>query len=335
MSAIKQSRSLIGSLWIIVVLAGFNAGLMVEARTLKFGHYSDENFTEGQTARRFANILDEQTGGRLKIEMYPNSQLGSTRSMFNATQEGSLDLTLAPAIYLRDIAPKMDILGLPFLFRNYEDADRIFGTESDINRQLLKELKRGNIKGLAFWEIGFRHISTSRRQIKGPWDLKGLKIRTFSDQVLPQTFKLLGAYPISMPYGDMFPALKMGVIDGQEGSIETFYRFKLFENQRYLSLTRHSYTVLALVMNLRKFSRLSGEEQEIVLRAAQSAADWGRKFSRELEERNLHQLEKMGVQIEWEPDWYGFRKRVFYEVQEKFVREDGRYLLQEIDRRLR
>ncbi|MCK4814592.1 hypothetical protein KA005_02385, partial [bacterium] len=97
----------------------------------------------------------------------------------------------------------------------------------------------------------------------------------------------------------------------------------------------YSYTALVLVMNLRTFSSLSKQEQELVLYAAQRAADWGRDFSRGLEEENIQKLLEMGLRIERNPDWYGFRKRVFYEVQEKFAREDGRNLLREIDRKLR
>ena len=335
MITIKHSKFLTWSLWIIFFLAGLNTGVMVEARTLRFGHYADEDLAVGQTARRFANLLNEYARGRLRIDVYPSSQLGSARSMFDATREGGIDLTLAPATYLRDIAPRMDILGLPFLFNSYEDADRIFRADSHIGMQMLEQLERGNMKGLAFWEVGFRHISTSRRQIKGPWDLKGLKIRTLSDQVLVQTFRILGANPVAMPYGELYPALQRGVIDGQEGSIDTFYRFRLYETQKYLSLTRHSYTALVLVMNLRTFSNLSKQDQELVLYVAQKAADWGRDFSRGVEEENIRKLVEMGLRIERNPDWYGFRKRVFYEVQEKFVREDGRNLLREIDRKLR
>jgi tripartite ATP-independent transporter DctP family solute receptor len=336
MSAIKQSRPLIWSLLIILATAGYNLDLTVAGPlTLRFGHYANDDHSVGKTARQFVAILNETTGGRLRVDLYPGSKLGSAKSMFNATQEGSLDITLAPPIYLRDIAPKMDIVGLPFLFKNYEDVDRIFRPGEPVNEQLLEDLQRGNIKGLAFWEVGFRHISTSRRQIRTPWDLKGLRIRTISDQVLFQTFSLLGASPVSMPYGELFSALQRGAIDAQEGSIDTFYQSKLFETQRYLSLTRHSYTALVLVMNLSKFKSLSGRDQEFVVNAAQRAADWGRNYSRNLEEQNIRELEKMGLNIERNPDWYGFRKMVFYELQEKFVREDGRNLLREIERRLR
>jgi len=255
--------------------------------------------------------------------------------MFNATQQGGLDLTLAPAVYLRDFAPKMDIVELPFLFRNYPDVDRIFRKGSDIGPQLTAELPRGNLQGLAFWEIGFRHVSTSRRPIRGPWDLKGLKIRTYSNQALIQAFRLLGADPVSMPYGELFTALQRGVIDGQEGPIDTFYRSKLYETQRFIGLTRHTYSVLVLVMNLKNFESLPRQEQEYVMNAAQDAADYGRDLTRNMEEKHIRELKERSVQIENNPDWDGFRREIFYEVQGKFVREDGRKLLREIERYLR
>jgi tripartite ATP-independent transporter DctP family solute receptor len=335
MNTIKQSGCLIGVLWILFFLAGIHTVAAGQAGTLKFGHYADEDSALGQTARQFVNSLNENTQGRLSVEVFARSQLGSIRSMFDGVREGTLEMTLVPATYLRDIAPRMDILGLPFLFNSYEDADRVFRADSRIGMHMLEQLERGNMKGLAFWEVGFRHISNSRRPISGPWDLKGLRIRTLSDQVLVQTFRILGANPVTMPYGELYPALQMGAIDGQEGSLDTFFELRLFETQRYLSLTRHSYTALVLVMNLRTFSRLSNQDRERVMSTAQRAADWGRDFSRRAEEENLQKLLKMGVKVETDPDWYGFRKRVFYEVQEKFVREEARELLWQIDRTLR
>lgn len=339
MSADKHYKFLIWSLLILLAAAGLNLGLPVEAGagrsiTLRFGHYAKDDQSAGKTARQFVNVLDELTRGRIKVELYPGSMRGSAMSMFKETQEGGLDITLAPTIYLRDIAPKMDIVGLPFLFKNYEDVDRVF-RRGEISSLLLEELERGNIKGLAFWEVGFRHISTSSRPIRTPWDLKGIKIRTISDQVLFQTFRLLGASPVSMPYGELFPAMQKGAIDGQEGSIDAFYHSRLFETQRYLSLTRHAYTALVLIMNLKTFKSLPEDGQKFVMDAAQRAADWGRDYSRGLEEQYIGKMEKMGLRIARNPDWYAFRRVVFYELQEKFVREDGRNLLREIERRTR
>lgn len=337
MNAIKQSKLLQWSFWVLFTIVGLNNVSMVDAGILKlkFGHYVDDKSMLSQTAHKFKDILHEQTKGRIEIDVSTHRYPRDPREMIEQTRVNALDLTLAPAIYLRHIVPKFDILGLPFLLPSYEDVDRILGAQSNIGRQLLAELERGNLKGMAFWEGGFRHISTSRRQIKGPWDLEGLTIRTLSDQVLVQTFNILGAKPVLMSYSELFPSLAKGVLDGQESTIETFYRFKLSEIQKYLSLTRHSYTALVLVMSLKKFSMLSPVDQQNILNAAQKAADWGRNRGRTLEQERIGIFEKMGVKVERSPDWHGFRKRVFYEVQEKFVRKDGQDLLWQIERNLR
>jgi TRAP-type C4-dicarboxylate transport system substrate-binding protein len=145
----------------------------------------------------------------------------------------------------------------------------------------------------------------------------------------------LGATPVALPFGELFSALQRGSVDGQEGSIDSFYRFKLYQTQSYLSLTRHSYAALVLVINLNRFKDLSGSEQKIILDAAQEATHYGRSLSRDLEYQNINKLRDRGLAIESNPDWEGFRKKIFYEVQDKYVREDGRKLLREIDRLLR
>jgi tripartite ATP-independent transporter DctP family solute receptor len=255
--------------------------------------------------------------------------------MLENVQNGEIDITLAPVIYLRSMAPKMDVLQLPFLFKNYDDVDRILNARSEIGRQLLDELERRDIKGLTFWEIGFRHITTSRRHIDGPWDLKGLRIRTTANEALIQAFMLLGANAIRLPFGEVYTALERGVLDGQEETIDSIYRYRLYEIQRYLSLTRHAYTTSVLVMNRQAFRGLTTNNQNYVLDAAREASDFGRDRARDLERENINNLRDRGMQVQENPDWQGFRKVVFHQVQEKFVREDGRKLLKEIERYLR
>lgn len=331
MSTKKRSKSLILILSMLFILAGLNLAPRSEAKTLKFGHFAEDDSPTGKAAQRFARIVSQRTGGQIEVELYPRNQLGHPRSLLKELQHGRVDLTLSPIIYLRPYSPKMDILKLPFLFRNYQEVDRIFRVKNTINQQLLEDLEQVNIKGLAFWEIGFHNLSTSRRPIKGPWDLKGLKIGTYSNKALIQAFKILGAYPVEVPYGQLYEALQRGVVDGQEGSIDIFYRSRLYETQRYLSYTRHLYTALVLVMNSQTFRELSKRLQGFIEEAAFEAADYGRDLSRKSENEKSDRLQGMDVQIERQPDWDGFRKRVFYEIQEKFVREDGRKLLKEIE----
>jgi tripartite ATP-independent transporter DctP family solute receptor len=331
----RRFQSPITILAIFLIPVGFNMFSMAEAVTLKFGHYSDDNSVLGKTARQFAQTVEERTDGQIRIEVHPGSQLGPPQRMLTDTQKNRIDITLAPVIFLRSFAPKMDVLELPFLIRNYSEADVILRPESRFSQQLLGDLEPGNLKGLAFWEIGFRAISTSRQPIEDPLDLKGLKIRTYPNQALMQALALLGADPVEVPAGELFEALQHGAIDGQEGLIDTFYRLKLYETQKYLCYTRHLYSTLVLVMNSQRFADLEPRQQRFVIESAFEAAASARNNSRDLENHHIERLREMDVQIEMDPDWDGFRKRVFYEVQEKFVREDGRKLLKEIEGSLR
>jgi tripartite ATP-independent transporter DctP family solute receptor len=252
--------------------------------------------------------------------------------MLDDMSRGGIDLTLAPTAYLQSLAPKMDVLQMPFLFESYEAVDRILDVENKYGRQLLDDLGRRGMTGLAFWELGFRHITTSRRRIVGPWDLKGLRVGTSSNEALIQAFRMLGASPATLPFADIYQALQRGVLDGQEGTIDTIQRVRLYEVQRHLSLTRHAYTALVLVMNRETFRSLSNSDRNSLESAAREATEFSRTGARELEMKNIRNLSNRGMQVEEYPDWRGFRKIVFNRVQEKFVREEGRDLLREINR---
>ncbi len=292
--------------------------------TLTFGHYASEDHIMGQTAVQFLKIFESR--GSARIKYYPDSKLGSSQQMFEMTRTGQIDMTLAPISYLWSIAPEMDILKLPFLFENHDDVDRILNSEGRIGRALLDGMESRELKGLAFWEIGFRHLTTSRRSVHDLWDIKGLKIRTNSSP-FAYAFKLLGANPVQMPLSELRSALKRGVLNAQEETIDTIYRQKLYQMQKHLSLTRHGYTALVLIIHKNSFNKLSIRDQEHLASAAREATVAGRRLAREMEAKHIYDIRDRGVRVVSNPDWGYAREKIFYQVQERYVREGGRRIL--------
>lgn len=310
----------------ITAISGFLLASEAPAE-LSLGLYHSEDTILGKTASTFMRSLNGRSSVRLRIYF----KFGHPRELFEKVQVGEIDITLVPVSYLRSISPKMDILQLPFLFENHDAVDRVLDSENNIGRELLSELESGNMKGLAFWEVGFRHITTTYQPISTPWDLKGLKIRTGANDILDNAFKLLGATPVRLSQGEVYEALNKGVLNAQEGTIDTIYQSRMYETQKFLSLTRHAYTTWVLVMNNRKFNQLSKAEQNDVRSAAREATKIGRELARKMERENINNLSRRGMRVST-PEWLSFHKKVFYEIKERFVREDGRRLLEAIER---
>jgi tripartite ATP-independent transporter DctP family solute receptor len=299
-----------------IFAADAQAGMM-----LRFAHYASNDDPVGQTATRFRKLVEHNLG--VGIEMHPHRQLGTIQEMLEGVRQGSIDITLAPSEILRNLEPQMGVLNLPFLFRTYKKADRVLDARSEVGRQLLNMLKDRNMKGLAFWEIGFHHISTSNRAIEHPQDLEGLKLRTTSNQDIVRTFSLLGAQPVKIPFGELYMALKAGIIDGQESTINNFFRARLYEVQRHISLTHHAYAPAVLVINLGRFEALDRRQQDDIMEAARDAAVYGRRRNRELEDENINKFRDRGLQVLKNVKWEDLRAVVWDETRRKYIEQHG------------
>ncbi|MEI8192058.1 MAG: TRAP transporter substrate-binding protein DctP, partial [candidate division NC10 bacterium] len=176
----------------------------------------------------------------------------------------------------------------------------------------------------------FRNVTNNKRAEKGPDDIKGLKLRTTPNPAHLQAFRLLGANPEPMQITEVYLALKMGTVDGQENPIAHIHDMKFYEVQKFMSLTFHAYTSAIVVMNLKKYQELKPEQQKILHESLLEATNWERKLNRELDVKALAAMKTAGMQIEENPDREAFRKIVAEPTAEEYVKKFGRQALDKI-----
>ncbi len=295
-------------------------------RTLKLAHAVSTTAPYHLGSEKFVQVLSERLGDRFDIRIFPNKQLGSERSLVEQLQIGTIDLVVTSTGPLGGFVPQMLVVDLPFLFRDTKHVDHVF--EGPIGQSLLASLEKAGIKGLAFWENGFRNLTNNRRPVFNPEDCRGLIIRTMENEVHLESFRLLGANPTPMAWGEALTALKQGTIDGQENPINIIYTHGIYDLQKYLALTAHFYSPALLLMNQKTFEKLTPSEQKTFLEAAQIAGRFEKEIIRKNEAETLKKLEGLGMRVTL-PDRSFFR-RAMAPVYQKYQSRFGETLIQEI-----
>jgi len=259
-------------------------------------------------AKKFADLMKERTNGRITVKLYPSNQLGKgEREMTEGIQQGAIDLLVTSTGPLGGFSPSINILDFPFLFRDFKHVDLVL--DGAIGQKLLDDFGKANIKALAFWENGFRHLTNSKGPVKKVEDGKGLKIRTMENKVHLAAWKAAGLNPTPMAWGEVFTALQQKVIDGQENPIAVYYSSKLWDaGQKFFSLTAHVYSPSPFLMSPKAFNAMPKEDQQLVLKTALEVAKFQRKINRDAEEAKLQDMAKQGVTVTRDVDRESFKK---------------------------
>lgn len=289
---------------------------LVEAHTTTPEH----PYTLGMV--RYAQLVRERTQGRVAIQIHHSRQLGDERQVVEGLQLGTVQLTVTSTGPLGGFVPEMNVLDLPFLFRDAPHAYKVL--DGEIGRGLLDKFEAVGIKGLAFWENGFRHITTSKTAVERPADLKGLKIRVMENRVHQAAFRQLGADATPMAWGEVFTSLQQGLLDAQENPIPIVSTFKLYEVQRYLSLTGHVYSPAPVLVSKQVWDRMPPDIQRILLDTAMEVARVQRQINRGQEDKQLAELRAKGMTVIERPDRSAFReamKPVFEQFQGQFGKD--------------
>ena len=262
---------------------------------LKLGHAVAPEHPYHLGALKFAEWVAQRTGNKVKIDVYPSTQLGNERDMVEGLQLGTIDLVVTSTGPIGGFVPKMFVVDLPFLFRDREHAYKIL--DGSIGRDLLEAFSAKGIKGLAFWENGFRQITNNVRPIEKPEDLKGIKIRTMENKVHLASFRAFGASPTPMAWSEVYTALQQKTIDAQENPIAIIYHQKIAEVQKYLTLTGHFYSPTPLLMSLKAFNALPKDIQKIFMDTAIECATYERNLLRDSEAKQISELKAKGMQV--------------------------------------
>lgn len=299
------------------------------ATTLRFGYEAPRSDTQHIAAKKFNDLLKEKTNGNLKLSLFPDSTLGNAQTMISAVRGGTIDLEMSGSPNFSGLEPKLNVIDIPFIFKDREHAYAVL--DGEIGQSLLQSLEAQGLKGLAFWEVGFRSFSNSKHPINGPDDIKGLKVRTNQNPMYIQAFSLLGANPVPMPLSELYTALETKAVDAQEHPVGIFWSAKLFEVQKHLSLTNHGYTPLIVVMNKAKFDELAPALQQALLDAAKEAGQYQRNLNFENEKDILAKLQKAGVQVIESVDNQPFKAIIEADVRKAFIEKNGSELVEKID----
>ena len=214
---------------------------------IKFSHVVAENTPKGKGALKFKELAEKATGGKVKVEVYPNSTLYKDNEEMNALQLGSVQM-LAPS--LAKFGPlgvrEFEVFDLPYLFDNYDELHKVTG--GAVGKQLFDKLQSKGIIGLAYWDNGFKDMSANKA-LRKPEDMKGQKMRIQSSKVLDSEMRAFGALPQVMAFSEVYQAMQTGVVDGSENPPSNFYTQKMHEVQKYLTLTDHGVIEYAVIVN--------------------------------------------------------------------------------------
>ncbi len=280
----------------ILNVAWVNSSLCQEKPiSLKLGHAVAVEHPYHLGAVKFSELVSQRTKNRVKIDVYPSTQLGNERDMVEGLQLGTIDLVVTSTGPLGGFVPKMFVVDLPFLFRDREHAYKVL--DGPMGKDLFDAFSPKGIKGLAFWENGFRQITNNVRPIEKPEDLKGIKIRTMENKVHLASFRAFGASPTPMAWSEVYTALQQKTIDAQENPIAIIYHQKIAEVQKYLTLTGHFYSPTPLLMSFKAFNSLPKNFQKIFEDTAIECATYERNLLRDSEAKQIAELKAKGMQV--------------------------------------
>ncbi|OQP06219.1 ABC transporter substrate-binding protein [Geobacillus sp. 46C-IIa] len=301
----------------------------IQQRVIKAGIGLNEDHPQGQGLLKFKEIVEEKSGGKMKVQTYFSATLGDDLKMTEALQAGTQEITIPSTSPLVGMIKEFGIFDFPFLFNTAEEADAIL--DGPIGKKLLEKLPKHGLIGLGYWENGFRHVTNNKRAIETADDFKGLKLRTMQNEVHIDAFKALGANPTPMPFSEVFTALESHTIDGQENPLATIKSNKFYEVQKHLSLTKHVYTPFVFLVSKKFWDTLSPEEQKILQDAAIEAGKYQRQLSREEDQKALDELKKTGVKINEVSDQERQKMaEIIRPVVEKYAKEFGEDLVNEL-----
>lgn len=241
----------------LVAALTFGSAAAQDPIVIRFSHVVSADAPKGRAALKFAELVAERTGGKVRVEVFPNSRLYGDKDEMAALFSGHVEM-LAPSLSKFRVLRVTDfeVFDLPFLFSDMAAVHRV--TQGEIGKAMLGKLEQSGVVGLAFWDNGFKQMSANK-PIRTLEDLAGLKVRIQPSEVLDTTMKALGARPRPLEFSEVYSSLKVGVVDGTEGPVSNFYTQNLHRAQKYLTLSDHGYLGYAVVTNKKFWAGLPAE----------------------------------------------------------------------------
>ncbi len=278
---------------LFLLLLGFHAQAVT---TLTLAHIVVPEHPRAKACQYFADTVKKLSQGRLQIEVHGNASLGDAASNLRGLQNGTLDLTANTQGPVAAIVPEFNAFGMPFLFPDTASAWRVL--DGPVGQQLAKLSAAKGLIVLGLWDNGVRHFSNNVRPLLKPADFVGLKIRTPPDSVTQDIVEALGAKSQQINFSDLYNALRLGVVDGQENPLINVKEARLYEHQKFFSLTGHKYEITPFLIGQRTWDTLAPADREIILQAAKEATQLQRTLNQKAEQEAYATMVARGVRID-------------------------------------
>ena len=325
-------KSMLALLWLAI---GTGAGIPASAQAtivIKFSHVVAPDTPKGQAAERFKLLAEKATRGKVRIDLYPNSQLYKDKEELEALQLGAVQM-LAPS--LAKFGPlgvkEFEVFDLPYIFPTKTALYNV--TEGDIGKGLLKKLEPKGITGLAYWDNGFK-VMSANRPLHHPADFKGLKMRIQSSNVLDAQMRALGANPQALAFSEAYRALQTGVVDGTENPPSNMYTQKMHEVQKHLTVSNHGYLGYAVIVNKKFWDGLPSEIRGQLEKAMKEATTFEKAIAQSDNDKALEAIRKSGrtqiytLSVQEQAEW----RRALAPVQKSMEQRIGKEWISAINR---
>lgn len=290
-------RTLLASaLTALTLMLPQGASAEIKDRTLRFAFVNKEGHPQELGAAKFKELVETASGGKIKVTLFAGGQLGGDVQMISALQGGNIvDMTVMNAGILANINPEFGLFDLPFMFDSGEQADKVVDGAFGTKMNTLIEDK--GLHSLGYFELGFRNVTNSVKPITSVEDLAGMKLRVVQAPIYIDLFTALGANPTPMPFAEVYNALEQKVVDGQENPVSTINSAKLFEVQKYLTFTRHTYNPQIVLIGKTVWDTMDAEEQTLIQKALDEAKVYQRQVSRDQEAAGKEALIAGGMEL--------------------------------------
>ena len=290
-----MKRIFIKTLIASVALAVAGVSTAQDVKTIKFANQNTAGHPIVLGMEKFKEIVEKNSGGKIKVNVFPGGTLGSDQANVSAIQGGTLEMASMNSGIFASQVKEFAIFDFPFMFGSGKEADAV--VDGAVGKKLHAKLEEKGIVGLGFYELGFRNISNSKRAINKVEDLEGLKLRVIPNPINVDWVKALGANPTPLPWPEVYAALEQKAVDGQENPVATINGAKLYEVQKHLALTGHQYNPQSVIISKKFWDKLSAAEKKILSDAASDSAKYQREQARKLEASILENLKKNGMQV--------------------------------------
>jgi len=272
----------------VALLAAGSMPALAQNYTFTFAHVLMESTPNGQAAISFAEEVERESDGRIKINVRPAGQLGGDVAIIEQLQQNLVQIAIPPTATMGNFEPKLQVIDLPFILPSEKQMAAVL--DGEVGRQILDSLDQHGMYGVNFWGAGFRHMTNNIRVISGPEDLSGIKMRTMQAPVILTQYREWGASPTAMAFAEVYNGLQAGVVEGQENPIANIVAMKFYEVQDHLTLTGHAYHGYSAIVNKDAWNALPDDLKAVMTTAFDNARDLARELTVQYETEKLAEI---------------------------------------------